>query len=164
MKKKKKTQKVNSKNGKQNILRKLKRPNTQNEKRDKKSAPKEELKKKEKERSKNILEKKKKNVIKKKKKRMKQKKPKGTSESLGKNADLLENSRKNAKNDVLSSLIENEANIRELVKMLFIIFLNYSLNFGSEKQYFYFLFIFYSTGNHKKLRKTFPIFYSAWYP
>ena len=115
MKKKKKTQKVNSKDGKQNILRKLKRPNIQNEERDKKSAPKEELKKKEKEMSKNILEKKK-------KKRMKQKKPKGTSESLGKNADLLENSRKNAKNDVLSSLIENEANIRELVKMLFIIF------------------------------------------
>ena len=123
MKKKKKTQKViNSKDGKQNILRKVKRPNTQTEKRDKKSAPKEELKKKEKERSKNILEKKKKNVIKKKKKRMKQKKPKGTSESLGKYADLLENSRKNAKNDVLSSLIENEANIRELVKLLFIIF------------------------------------------
>jgi len=122
VKKKKKTQKVNSKNEKQNILRKLKRPNIQNEKRDKKSAPKGELKKKEKERNKNILEKKKKNVIKKKKKRMKQKKPKGTSESLEKYADLLENSRKNAKNDVLSSLIENEANIRELVKMLFIIF------------------------------------------
>ena len=155
MKKKKKTQKIiNPKNGKQNSSRKPKKLNQLKKKLDKKSATKKELKitggkKKEKERSKKILGKKKEKMLKKKKKKKKQKKPKGTSEDLVKYADLLENTREKfpndnqEKNDVLSFLIENETNIRELVKILFLFnFISYS-----------------STAIYKKLRNTILIFY-----